>query len=155
MENDKHFLNMQWLLWNSSCQLDAYTLQNPTTVRRSKNRLTQSGLRTSNWLNQRPLDWTTTGDDESTTYFDGESSHLVLMLHLQLLVTKLVVLAFQLTAGTDIITLTVCAYLHHFFHWHIHSQHPNTVCSVCCHTRTATVLPVTVTRSDIAPFCCL
>jgi hypothetical protein len=42
------------------------------------------------------LDWTATGDNKSTTYFDGESCQLVLMLHLQLLVMKPVVLGQQI-----------------------------------------------------------
>jgi hypothetical protein len=53
-------------------------------------------LRTSKWFSQRPLDWRATGDNKSTTYFDGESSQLVLVLHLQLLVMKLAVLVLQI-----------------------------------------------------------
>jgi hypothetical protein len=36
------------------------------------------------------------GKNKSTTYFDGESSLFVLMLHLQLLVMKFVVLVLQI-----------------------------------------------------------
>jgi hypothetical protein len=53
-------------------------------------------LCTSKWFSQRPLDRGAAGDNKSTTYFDGESSQFVLMLHLQLLVMKLVVLALQI-----------------------------------------------------------
>jgi hypothetical protein len=35
-------------------------------------------------------------DNKITTYFDGESSYFVMMLHLQLLVMKLVVLVLQI-----------------------------------------------------------
>jgi len=36
-------LSMQWLLWNKGCQLDAYTLQNPMTLRHPEHRLMRCG----------------------------------------------------------------------------------------------------------------
>jgi hypothetical protein len=38
------FLNMQWCLWNTGCQLDAYMLQTPTTLQHTKPRLIRSGF---------------------------------------------------------------------------------------------------------------
>jgi hypothetical protein len=46
-------------------------------------------MHTSKWFSQRSLDWRATVDNKSTTYFDGDSSNLAVLLHLQLLVMKL------------------------------------------------------------------